>query len=210
MRLHDISVPLIQDLPTWPGEEGLRRTLVATQPNDPATVSHLAFGAHSGTHVDAPVHFLLDGEGLESFPLESFIGPCFVADLVHVTSLVSGDDLEDAAVPDDVERILALTRNSGWSRRDQTFRPDYVAFDLSAAEWCMDRGVILLGNDYLSVEAYHTEDHQVHKTLLGGGVAILEGLDLDGVSPGRYELSAFPIHIPGSDGSPVRAVLIER
>ncbi len=188
----------------------MQRTLVATQPNDPATVSHLAFGAHSGTHLDAPVHFLSGGEGIETFPLESFIGPCFVADLRGVTDLVAGDDLESAGVPDDAERILALTRNSGWSHTDQTFRPDYVAFDLSAAQWCVDRSIRLLGSDYLSIETYDTEDHQVHKTLLAGGVTILEGLDLDGVAPGSYELSAFPIHIPGSDGSPVRAVLIER
>ncbi len=188
----------------------MQRKLVSSQPTDPATVSHLAFGAHSGTHVDAPVHFLIDGGGLESFPLESFFGPCFVADLREVASLITAADLESAGVPDDVERLIALTRNSGWSRQDQTFRPDYVAFDLSAAEWCVNRGVRLLGNDYLSVEAYDTEDHQVHKTLLAAGVAILEGLDLEGVSSGSYELSALPIHIPGSDGSPVRAVLIER
>lgn len=188
----------------------MKRTLVAMQPNDPATVSHLALGAHSGTHVDAPVHFLTAGEGIETFSLESFVGPCFVADLRAVTSLITAADLESAGVPDDVERLLALTRNSGWSRQDEAFRPDYVAFDLSAAEWCVNRGVRLLGNDYLSVEAYDAGDHQVHKTLLGAGVAILEGLDLDGVSPGSYELSALPINIPGSDGSPVRAVLIER
>jgi len=188
----------------------MQRTLVAAPPDDPATVSHLAFGAHSGSHVDAPVHFLVGGEGIEVFPLESFIGPCFVADLRGVTDLVTGDDLDKAGVPDDAVRILALTRNSGWSQSDGTFNPDYVAFDLSAAKWCVERGVKLLGNDYLSIEAYDTEDHQVHKTLLGAGVAILEGLDLEGVSPGSYELSALPIHIPGSDGSPVRTVLIER
>ncbi|MFP3881787.1 MAG: cyclase family protein [Actinomycetota bacterium] len=210
MRIHDISVPLLEGLPTWPGEQGMERTLVATQPDDPATVSHLAFGAHSGTHIDAPVHFLVDGAGMESFPLEVFLGPCFVADLRQVTSLITGDDLDQAGVPENTVKILALTRNSGWSRSDTAFRPDYVAFDVSAAEWCADRGVRLLGNDYLSVEAYDTEDHAVHKILLGGGVAILEGLDLEGVSPGSYELSALPIFIPGSDGSPVRAVLIER
>ncbi len=159
----------------------MQRTLVAAQPKDPATVSHLAFGAHSGTHVDAPVHFLREGVGIETFPLKSFIGPCFVADLRGVNDLVTGDDLESAGVPDHAERILALTRNSGWSRRDKTFSPDYVAFECSAAQWCVDRSIRLLGNDYLSIETYDTEDHQVHKTLLAGGVAILEGLDLDGV-----------------------------
>lgn len=187
----------------------MTRTLVASQPDDPATVSHLAFGAHSGTHLDAPVHFLEDGEGVEGFSLEALAGPCFVADLRHVRVTITGEDLE-GAVPSDAERVLALTKNSGWSNRDLEFRPSYVAFDPSAADWCLDRGLVLLGNDYLSVEPYQSDDHRVHKMLLGAGIAILEGLDLHQVSPGSYELSAFPINVPGSDGSPVRAVLIER
>ena len=85
-----------------------------------------------------------------------------------------------------------------------------MAFDVPAAEWCVDRGFRLLGNDHLSIEDYDTENHPVHKTLLGAGVAILEGLDLDGVPPRSHELSTLPILIPGSDESPVRAVLIER
>lgn len=187
----------------------MKRTLVSAQPDDPATVSHLGFGAHTGTHVDAPIHFLPDGGGVDIFQLEAFMGPCFVANLRHVDALISGDDLDNAGIPEDVVRVLALTRNSGWSRQDTEFQSDYIAFAPSAAEWCVKRGIRLLGNDYLSVEAFDTEDYQVHKTLLGEGVVILEGVDLDGVAPGSYELSAFPINIPGSDGSPVRAVLIE-
>jgi arylformamidase len=209
MRLHDISAPLREDLPSWPGEEGLQRILVSKQPDDDATVSHLSFTAHTGTHVDAPVHFLLDEGGVETFALEAFIGPCFVADLRHVADVITGDDLEGADMPEGMRRVLALTRNSGWSRHDTEFRPDYVAFERSAADWCLDRGLRLLGNDYLSVEAFENDGFPVHKTLLAAGIALLEGIDLEGVAPGPYELIALPILIPGSDGAPVRAVLIE-
>ncbi|HSM44448.1 MAG TPA: cyclase family protein [Acidimicrobiia bacterium] len=209
MRLHDISAPLRGDLPTWPGEEGMKRTLVATQPNDDATVSHLAFGAHTGTHIDAPVHFLADGAGIDAFPIEMFFGPCFVADLRHVTGLITGEDLEQAGIPTASVRVLALTRNSGWSRHDADFRPDYIAFAKSAATWCLDNGIRLLGNDYLSVEALENDGFPVHKSLLAASVALLEGIDLEGVAPGPYDLIALPILIPGSDGAPVRAVLIE-
>lgn len=210
VQIHDISAPLRDDLPTWPGEEGLKRTLVATQPDDDATVSHLAFGAHTGTHIDAPVHFLVEGSGIDAFPSEVFVGPCFVADLRHVPELITGDDLNEAGIPEECIRVLALTRNSGWSHGDTEFRSDYVAFSASAAAWCLDRGVRLLGNDYLSVEAFESDGFPVHVALLGAGVALLEGIDLEGVSPGSYELVALPILVPGSDGAPARAVLVER
>jgi arylformamidase len=187
----------------------MKRTLVATQPDDDATVSHLAFGAHTGTHIDAPIHFLAEGSGIDSFDTEVFVGACFVADLRHVSEQITGDDLNAADIPQDCIRLLALTRNSGWSHGDTEFRSDYVAFSASAADWCLDRGVRMLGNDYLSVEAYQNDGFPVHKTLLGAGVALLEGIDLAGVTPGTYELVALPILVPGSDGAPVRAVLIE-
>lgn len=209
MPIHDISVPLRSDLPAWPGEEGMKRTLLTVQPDEPATVSHLAFSAHTGTHIDAPIHFITDGGGVETFDVGVFVGRCFVADLRHVGSAISGDDLEKADVPENTTRLLALTRNSGWSNRDTAFRSDFVAYDLSAASWCLNRRIRLLGSDYLSTESYEAEGHPVHKKLLGAGVALLEGLDLDGVDPGDYDLVALPILVPGSDGSPVRAVLID-
>lgn len=209
MRIHDISVPLRENLPTWPGEEGMRRTLVSLQPAHDATVSHFSFTAHTGTHVDAPIHFLPHGGGVETFAPEVFMGPCFVADLRHIADVITGDDLEDAGAPEGMTRLLALTRNSGWSRDMAPFRSDYVAFASSAADWCLERGIKLLGNDYLSVETYDNDDFPVHKALLAAGVALLEGLDLAGVDPGSYDLVSLPILIPGSDGAPVRAVLLE-
>ncbi len=212
MAVHEISAELRPDLPTWPGEEGLRRTLVAEPPEAPATVSHLALGAHTGTHVDAPVHFLPEGGGVDALPADALVGPCHVADLRHVADRISGDDLAGVGLPAGIDRVLARTRNSGWSRTDRAFREDYVAFDPSAAAWCLDHGVRLLGIDYLSIEPFDAEDagHPVHKALLGAGVVILEGVDLVDVEPGAYDLAALPLLVPGADGAPARALLIDR
>lgn len=210
MTVHDVSASLRADLPTWPGEPGMSRELISQQPDDPATVSRLSFGAHLGSHVDAPVHFLPDGGGIETFSPDVFVGECFVPDLRHVAGAIRAEHLEGAGVPANTLRIVALTRNSGWSRTDTEFRRDFVAYDETAAGWCLDRGIRLLGNDYLSIEPFGSDGHPVHKSLLGAGVAILEGLDLFDVEPGRYDLVALPILVPGSDGAPVRAVLIDR
>jgi arylformamidase len=212
VRVHDISAPLRADLPVWPGEQGMRRDVVAEQPEDPATVSKLSFGAHTGTHVDAPVHFLAGAGGIEAYAPEVFVGPCHVVDLRAVAERIRADDLEAAGVPPGAERILARTRNSGWSTTETAFREVYVAYDLSAAQWSLSRGVRLLGIDYLSIEAFDAEGqgHPVHRALLGSGVAILEGLDLAGVAAGVYDLVALPLLVPGSDGAPARAILVER
>jgi arylformamidase len=210
MPLNDNTAPRRDDPPTWPGEDGLRRRLVESQEDgDPATVSHLSFGAHTGTHIDAPVHFLAGGAGVESVPLEAVLGPACVADLTGVTGTIGAADLEAAGIPASTERLLARTRNSGWSRADTAFREDYVAYDESAARWCLDRGVRLVGIDYLSIEPFDAPQrgYPVHTLLLEAGVAVLEGVDLADVPPGVYELAALPLHIPGSDGAPVRAIL---
>lgn len=212
--MHDISAPLRPDLPTWPGEEGLRRTLTADQSaGDPATVTHLELGAHAGTHVDAPVHFLPDGAGLEAFPLDAFVGPAHVADVTGAGPVIGATELRSAAIPEEGERLLLKTSNSGWSRSASAFDETYVALDLTAARWCADHGVRLVGIDYLSIEPFDPGERgaPVHRTLLGVGIVILEGLDLEGITAGGYELAALPLRIPdGADGAPARAVLIER
>lgn len=207
----DISAPLRDDLPTWPGEDGLVRELSADQSDgDPATVSHLSLGAHTGTHVDAPVHFLPDGEGLEAFDLDAFVGPVTVVDLSHASGEITADDLDRADVPAITSRLLVRTRNSGWSATATEFDERYIALDRSAADWCVTRGLRLIGIDYLSIEPFDPGERgaPVHRALLDASVAILEGLDLDGVEAGEYELAALPLRIPdGIDGAPARAVL---
>lgn len=211
-RIIDITVPLTDRLVTWPGvvERFERHLLTSLEAGDPMTVSHFRLGAHAGTHVDAPNHFLADTAGIESVPLDALVGPAFIVDIPPDRSVISAELLETIGVPDHFMRLLAKTRNSGWSRTGNPFREDFVAFDESAAEWCIERGIVLVGIDYLSVEPFDADerDYPVHKRLLGAGTVLVESLDLAGVAPGPYELVVLPLLVPGADGAPARAVLI--
>jgi arylformamidase len=173
-------------------------------------VSHLSLGAHTGTHIDAPVHFLEEGGGIDALAPEALVGPAVVAGLEGVQGTIGPGDLE-AAISGETERLLLKTRNSGWSAADTSFREDFVALDPSAAEWCLAHGVRLVGIDYLSIEPFGSgrRGHPVHRLLLGAGVVIVEGLDLAGVEPGSYVVAALPLVVPGSDGAPARVVLVE-
>lgn len=117
-----------------------------------------------------------------------------------------------ATLPSGATRVLARTTNSGWSRAHTAFDESYVAYDTSAATWCVEQGIALVGIDYLSIEPFDadTRDYPVHRTLLAAGVVVLESVDLMGVAPGAYDLIALPLPIPGSDGAPTRALLIDR
>lgn len=205
----DVSVPLRPDLPHWPNEDGFRRHLVHDlAAGASATVSSLLLGAHVGTHMDAPVHFLEGGDGIDAVDLDACVGPGWVADLTALERPITADDLEAAGIPDGIGRLLAKTRNSGWSR-DASFREDFVAYDASAAEWCLRRGMVLVGIDYLSIEPYGSGavGHPVHHALLRHGVVIVEGIELADVEPGPWEVVALPLRIVGGDGSPARVVL---
>jgi arylformamidase len=209
VRVFDITAPLRKDLPTWPGELGLRRALRSDlERGDPVTVSELTLGSHTGTHIDAPSHFIAGGRTISDIDLDYLLGDAFVVDVTSARGHVSAADLE-ATVPAGVERLLLKTTNSGWSARDTSFRSDYVACDPSAATWCSDRNIRLIGIDYLSVEPPDSTSHEVHKTLLEAGIVILEGIDLKGIPPGRYTLIALPLNVPTGEGSPTRAILIE-
>lgn len=214
LHILDISAALSDQLVTWPGvvERFERQRLTSVEEGDPMTVSHFRLGAHAGTHVDAPNHFLRGAGGIETLPLEAMIGPAYVVAVAESHPTITADVLERGGVPENVTRLLAKTRNSGWSSGDQEFREDYVAFDESAAAWCLERGVSLVGIDYLSIEPFDADARgfPVHTTLLGAGVVIVESLDLAGVEPGVYELIVAPLLVPGSDGAPARALLIDR
>ena len=211
--IHDISAPLRAELVTWPGvvERFDRHTVASFDAGDAMTVSHLHLGAHAGTHIDAPCHFLPDGGGIETLPTDAFIGPAHVIDVPVGTPVITAELLDDAGIPQGTSRLLARTSNSGWSGRATSFDEDYVAFDASAATWCVEHGLVLVGIDYLSVEPFDADtcDFPVHRTLLGAGVVVLESLDLADVSAGPYDLVVLPLLIPGSDGAPARAVPLE-
>jgi arylformamidase len=160
---------------------------------------------HAGTHVDAPYHFLANGGRIDAVDLERLCGPCYVA---HTTSpVINADVLESLQLPR-VERVLFKTKNAGLYAR-RAFVREYVALDLSGAEWLVRHGIKAVGIDYLSIERFAGMDGSVHRALLANDVAILEALDLAHVPVGDYFLVALPIKVAGVEAAPVRAVLLE-
>jgi arylformamidase len=211
-RLIDITAPLSEELVTWPGvvERFERTTVASLDGGDAMTVSGLVLGAHAGTHVDAPNHFIAGAGGVESLPLDALIGDAHVLEIPPDATVISAAVLDSAGLPDDARRVLLKTRNSGWTASGDPFREDFVACDESAALRLLDAGVRLVGIDYLSVEPFDADErgYPVHRALLGAGVVVVESLELAGVDPGSYRLVVLPLLVPGSDGAPARAVLM--
>jgi len=198
MEIFDVSVPIQPGMITYPGDPEVQmERVVSIEHGDIANLTRLDFGVHTGTHVDAPLHFLDQGAGADALPLELFLGPCEVVDATGASGEIGPD-----AVPSSVERVLFKTRNSELWERDG-FDEDFVRIGLAAAQRLVERGVRLVGVDYLSVG-----EPQTHETLLGAGIAAIEGLDLRGIEPGSYQLVCLPLRIVDSDGAPARAVLI--
>jgi arylformamidase len=213
VKVHDVSLVLRPDMVTWPGEPGpkfmpLRRIAMG----DTANVSLITFGNHTGTHVDPPIHFIDGANTVDNLPIDALVGPCHVVafpDSGHVT----GEWLDGAHVPAGTERLLFKTRNSErWADPTAAFTRDFTAIDASAARWCVERRVKLVGVDYLSIEPQGPEKkgYPVHNTLLRANVVIIEGLDLRGIAAGDYELVCAPIKLLGGDGAPARVFLIAR
>jgi arylformamidase len=213
MRVHDVSLVLRPDMTTWADEPGPSITpLRRIAKGDGANVSTIAFADHTGTHVDPPAHFI-DGAGtVDRLPIDALLGPCVVVEY-RDEGHVSGEWLEHARIPSGTKRLLIKTRNSErWADPAAEFTRDFVAVNASAARWCVARGIRLVGVDYLSIEPQGPEKagYPTHKTLLGAGVVIIEGLDLRGIVAGAYELICAPIKIADGDGAPARVFLIER
>ncbi len=209
MSIYDITLTISPDMPVWPGDPTVELTQVAfIDRGANANVSHLSFGVHTGTHVDAPHHFLNDQHTVESLALEVLTGPCYVLRLDDRIASITADALEAAHLPEGVTRLLFRTRNSAlWARGVHEFQTDFVAVRLDGAEWLVRRGVRLVGVDYLSVSPYK-KSRPTHEALLKAGVVIVEGLDLSQVEQGFYDLYCLPLKIAGSDGAPARAILV--
>ncbi len=208
MRLYDISVPLSPALPFYPGDPVMSvREHSQISQGKGANVSELTFGSHTGTHLDPPRHFYDTLPSVDELPLSRFYGPALVLDL-RGREQISAADLADIPMEPGLN-LLLHTDNSG-ALYQPAFREDYVYLTGDAARLLRDRKINLIGIDYLSVEQFHGDGScPAHKTLLGAEILILEGLDLTDVPAGRYTLCAFPLNLPGGNGSPVRAVLID-
>lgn len=210
MPIYDLSIPLSNDIPTYPGDPGIEISdWYSLQEGDPANVSLLHFGAHTGTHVDAPAHFISGAQKLESLPLDVLIGD---ADVIEVpeNALIIDELFVATHCQSTTTRFLFKTRNSKfWSNLSNSFRSDFTYLSIDAARRLSLQGTRLVGIDYLSIEQFGSDTHEVHRTLLSNGIVIIEGLDLREVPAGTYELICLPLRIRAGhgDGSPARAVL---
>lgn len=207
MKYYDITVPIHAGMPVYGDDPPVEISRThSINSGDPYNVSRLLMGAHTGTHVDAPSHFVDGAGGVDEIPLEVLIGPVKVVDLSSV-SVVSADALAGAEL-NGAKRLLLKTSNSRlWS--ETGFRKDFVYLTGDAAEYLVAAGVKLVGIDYLSVEEFDAAPASAHLALLGAGVVILEGVNLSEVEAGEYKLICLPLPIKGCDGAPCRAVLVD-
>jgi arylformamidase len=210
-RLIDVSLPIGPELLVWPGDppvEVVPRLRLSA--GDPANVSEVRMGTHTGTHVDPPNHFIEGARGIDVVPMDQLFGPAVVADARHLDRPIVPADLDALALPEGAERVLLRTANSElWRRLPVEFPGVYACLTPDAARWVVDRGIRLIGVDFLSVEAKGAEGHPTHHILLESGVVIIEGLNLGDVEPGEYTLACMPLRIVDGDGGPARAILIQ-
>ena len=201
----DISVPVSETMITWPSDPRPEFEWDKTMAKGGSSnTSRLSMGSHNGTHVDAPLHFVEGAMTIDQVPLDLLIGPARVLDMTG-RDVITPADLAGAHI-EGAARILFKTDASGfWA--DDHFHEQFPHLDDDAARHLVETQVKLIGVDYLSVEQYKGRTRETHKILLGGGIIIIESIDLSGVEPGDYELICLPLRMKGLEAAPARAVL---
>ena len=202
----DISVPVRSGMVHWPGdpEFHIERAL-DMEKGDPCTVSRVSMGVHTGTHMDAPLHFIPAGVSIDKMPLTATIGPARVIHVFDGESIKPGE-LERHRI-EKGERILFRTSNSDRGWKTDAFLEDFVYISHEAARYLADCEISSVGVDYLSVGGYTKDGPETHQALLGAGIWVIEGLNLSGIDPGAYELICLPLRLVGAEGSPARAIV---
>ncbi len=202
----DISVPVRNGMVHWPGDPAFHIERAQDQEKgDVATVSRMTLGVHTGTHMDAPLHFIRSGATIDNMPLDATVGRARVIGIDDPKSIK-----RDELLPHGIrtgERVLFKTRNSAGAWNTDKFDEDFVFISHEAAAYLAERGVRCVGVDYLSVGGFREDGPETHHALLGAGIWIIEGLNLHGIEPGDYELVCLPLKLIGSEGAPARAIL---
>jgi len=202
----DISVPVRNGMVHWPGDPAFHIERAEDQDKgDQANVSRMSLGVHTGTHMDAPVHYIRNAPGIDAMPIDAAIGPARVIAIQDDQSVKRAE-----LIPHSIqrgERILFRTKNSEHSWSSDQFDENFVYISRDAARYLAECGVRTVGVDYLSVGGYRNDGPETHEALLGAGIWIIEGLNLREIEPGDYDLICLPLKLDGSDGSPARAVL---
>jgi arylformamidase len=202
----DISVTIKSGMVHWPDNPEIRvEKMLDMTKGDVCNVSTLSLGSHTGTHMDAPLHFIRNGKSLDKMPLDATIGPARVVEITDKEA-VKVEELLPAKIKAG-ERILFKTRNSKKAWKTDDFDEDFIYISKEAAQFLADRKVMTVGIDYLSVGGFKKDGIETHQALLGAGIWVIEGLNLAKVQPGKYELLCLPIKVLNSDGAPARALL---
>ncbi len=211
MKIHDITVAISGSVPIYEGDPTANVTFAKSiAAGDSANVSELRFGVHTGTHVDAPNHFINGTRRVHELDPQKLLGPCRVIEVPEDVVAIEPEHVGDI---DGLTRVIFKSRNSAfWSQPELGFRKDFTYITPATAKLLVENGVVLVGIDYLSIEKSGSLGHPVHVTLLEKEVVILEGVDLRKVEPGDYELICMPLKYEGGggDGSPARTVLIQK
>lgn len=209
MQTYDITLTISPDMVVWPEDPPVNifRASKIEEGND-ANVSRIEMSVHTGTHIDAPYHFIRDGDTIENLPIDLLTGRAYVYHLPDEVDTITKALVENSPIPPRTKRVLFRTRNSNhWKGSPEAFDPNYVSLEPDAAEYLIQRGVKLVGVDYLSVASFE-DVVPTHKVLLESGIVIVEGLNLSEVQQGRYTLYCLPLKIAGADGAPARAILV--
>ena len=207
MRIYDVTLPLCDGMPGYPGDPPFRRRTVSTiEAGDASEVGVIETGCHAGTHIDAPAHLIRGGRRLDDIPLKMLVGPARVFDLSRIAGHIGAKRL--ARLPwRGVRRALFRTRNSGCCARAETFDPGFVAFADDVAEFLAEKKLLLVGIDGPSVDPFGSGALPVHRALFAANVAVVENLNLEGVPAGTYTLFCGPMKIAGGEGAPARVLL---
>lgn len=209
MKIYDVSLPIKTSMLVWPGDSGVDIKILATVKKNGVGKSHFSFGSHTGTHVDAPSHFLDTDLSVDKISLEKLIGNCHVIDLTNLgRQEILEEDISRFLIKKG-ERILFKTGNSSLLFKKQ-FPESYVYLSLEAAQFLVKKQIKLVGTDFLGIEKRGNPNHLVHKILLSNEVVIVEGLDLSEIKEGSYNIVCLPLRIKGADSSPARVLLIKK
>jgi arylformamidase len=210
MKIFDVSLTIRPGMPVWPGDDAVdlhRKQKIEDGAN--ANVSFLGLSVHTGTHVDAPYHFLQDGKTVEQLALDVLVGSVQIIEIPESANVIDRELLTKLDFNPGIQRVLFKTRNSSyWLLSDQTFQTGFVGITKDGSEFLVEHGIKLVGIDYLSISPYKNS-RPTHEVLLKAQMVIIEGLDLNNIAPGIYKLYCLPIKLGGSDGAPARVILTQ-
>lgn len=214
MRIYDISIPISPSMAVWPGDPPVEiRQLSSIKQGEDANISQISMCVHTGTHIDAPKHFLKDSRSVDKLPLKKLMGEVLVMQFMNGVDVIDEQSLKSHPKLDDLlkcNKVLFKTRNSqNWEDNQNKFTEKYVGLNTSAAAFLAELNLDLIGVDYLSIATYD-DSEKPHKILLNKEIVLLEGINLHDVQPGIYNLFCLPLPIVDSDGAPARVILTDK